>query len=245
MAAIAEQVFKAADKNNNGFLTKSELRKYFKKHPEEKEQILGTDFKWNQFFANMDANDDGEFDLKEFTNYLQAREVFQAADKNKNGFLTKSELRKYFKKNPEEKARILGTDFQWNDLFTIMDKNGDKQFDVDEFTHFVARAYQLSDAKEEEAAASSAVTTAAVAEETGPNEERTYIMIKPDGVQRGLIGNIIGRFEVCFFKTCGQMWFPGLSFLLASSLGRSCLILYLNTYQCFFTFRRRGSSWSQ
>ena len=25
--------------------------------------------------------------------------------------------------------------------------------------------------------------------------ERTYIMIKPDGVQRGLIGNIIGRFE--------------------------------------------------
>jgi len=26
-------------------------------------------------------------------------------------------------------------------------------------------------------------------------KERTFIMIKPDGVQRGLIGNIIGRFE--------------------------------------------------
>ena len=25
--------------------------------------------------------------------------------------------------------------------------------------------------------------------------ERTYIMIKPDGVQRGLVGEIIGRFE--------------------------------------------------
>ena len=25
--------------------------------------------------------------------------------------------------------------------------------------------------------------------------ERTYIMIKPDGVQRGLVGDIIGRFE--------------------------------------------------
>ena len=25
--------------------------------------------------------------------------------------------------------------------------------------------------------------------------ERTYIMIKPDGVQRGLIGKIIARFE--------------------------------------------------
>ena len=27
------------------------------------------------------------------------------------------------------------------------------------------------------------------------NEERTYIMIKPDGVQRGLVGEIIKRFE--------------------------------------------------
>ena len=27
------------------------------------------------------------------------------------------------------------------------------------------------------------------------NNERTYIMIKPDGVQRGLVGEIIQRFE--------------------------------------------------
>ena len=26
-------------------------------------------------------------------------------------------------------------------------------------------------------------------------QERTYVMIKPDGVQRGLIGTIINRFE--------------------------------------------------
>ncbi|KAF8507312.1 nucleoside diphosphate kinase [Hysterangium stoloniferum] len=30
--------------------------------------------------------------------------------------------------------------------------------------------------------------------------ERTYIMIKPDGVQRGLVGNIITRFEQRGFK---------------------------------------------
>jgi nucleoside diphosphate kinase len=32
--------------------------------------------------------------------------------------------------------------------------------------------------------------------------ERTYIMIKPDGVQRGLVGEIIARFEkkVIFFE---------------------------------------------
>ena len=31
-------------------------------------------------------------------------------------------------------------------------------------------------------------------------KERTYIMIKPDGVQRGLIGQIISRFETKGFK---------------------------------------------
>ncbi|THH01409.1 hypothetical protein EW026_g1289 [Hermanssonia centrifuga] len=30
--------------------------------------------------------------------------------------------------------------------------------------------------------------------------ERTYIMVKPDGVQRGLVGNILGRFEQRGFK---------------------------------------------
>ena len=33
-----------------------------------------------------------------------------------------------------------------------------------------------------------------------PNAERTYLMIKPDGVQRGLVGDIIKRFEQKGFK---------------------------------------------
>ena len=33
-----------------------------------------------------------------------------------------------------------------------------------------------------------------------PRSERTYIMIKPDGVQRGLVGNIITRFETKGYK---------------------------------------------
>ena len=32
------------------------------------------------------------------------------------------------------------------------------------------------------------------------NLERTYLMIKPDGVQRGLVGEIIKRFEQKGFK---------------------------------------------
>merc|ERR1719152_720403 len=36
------------------------------------------------------------------------------------------------------------------------------------------------------------------------NRERTFIMIKPDGVQRGLIGTIIQRFETKGFKLVGM-----------------------------------------
>ena len=32
------------------------------------------------------------------------------------------------------------------------------------------------------------------------NKERTFIMIKPDGVQRGLVGDIIKRFEQKGFR---------------------------------------------
>jgi hypothetical protein len=33
-----------------------------------------------------------------------------------------------------------------------------------------------------------------------PNRERTFLMLKPDAVQRGLAGQIIGRFEQKGFK---------------------------------------------
>lgn len=34
--------------------------------------------------------------------------------------------------------------------------------------------------------------------------EKTFLMIKPDGVQRGLVGEIIGRFEAKGFKMLGM-----------------------------------------
>merc|ERR1712179_740854 len=36
------------------------------------------------------------------------------------------------------------------------------------------------------------------------SQERTFIAVKPDGVQRGLIGEIIKRFEAKGFKMCGM-----------------------------------------
>jgi len=43
-----------------------------------------------------------------------------------------------------------------------------------------------------------------------PSKERTYIMIKPDGVQRGMVGPIIKGFEKKGFKMVGmKMCQPG------------------------------------
>lgn len=44
-----------------------------------------------------------------------------------------------------------------------------------------------------------AVEAAAITS-THPNKERTFLMLKPDAVQRGLAGQIIGRFEKKGFK---------------------------------------------
>ena len=50
--------------------------------------------------------------------------------------------------------------------------------------------------------------------------ERTYIMVKPDGVQRGLIGEIIKRFEQKGFKMVAMKF-------MQVSL---CLILYCGLF---------------
>lgn len=40
----------------------------------------------------------------------------------------------------------------------------------------------------------------AISSAMAANKERTFIMVKPDGVQRGLVGEIIKRFEAKGFK---------------------------------------------
>lgn len=37
----------------------------------------------------------------------------------------------------------------------------------------------------------------------GTNQERTFLAVKPDGVQRGIIGDIISRFEKRGYKLVG------------------------------------------
>jgi serine/threonine protein kinase len=64
-----------------------------------------------------------------------ASRVFQSADINANGNLTKSEIKKYFKANPDDKMSLLGTDFVWHTFFNDMDEDGDGSFDIGEFTH--------------------------------------------------------------------------------------------------------------
>ena len=81
-----------------------------------------------------------------------ARQVFKDADKGKDGSLSKSEIRKYFKAHPIEKSHILGPDFTWKAFFASMDKDGDNAFDIDEFTEAVSMVYHVQRVAESKAA---------------------------------------------------------------------------------------------
>ena len=48
------------------------------------------------------------------------------------------------------------------------------------------------------------------------NDERTFIMIKPDGVQRGLCGDIIKRFEQKGFKLVAMKFMQVRMFLTSN-----------------------------
>ena len=64
------------------------------------------------------------------------------------------------------------------------------------------------------AGAASSVSVSRAAAPLMAGRERTYIMIKPDGVQRGLVGSIIGRFEQRGYQLKGLKLFQASEELL-------------------------------
>merc|ERR1712142_1088973 len=53
------------------------------------------------------------------------------------------------------------------------------------------------------------------------NSERTFIMVKPDGVQRGLVGDIIKRFEQRGFKLVAMKFYASVQRARKATLHRS------------------------
>jgi Ca2+-binding EF-hand superfamily protein len=67
--AWAHRVFMAADANGDGTLTKSEVKRYFKTNPTDKQQLLGVDFKWAHFWGEIDEDGNGSLDVTEFAHF--------------------------------------------------------------------------------------------------------------------------------------------------------------------------------
>ena len=79
-----------------------------------------------------------------------ACKVFKGADVGGDGSLTETEIRAYFKANPEQVFHLLGKDFAgWKPFFENMDTDGDGQFGVDEFINAVTKVYH-SDLRNED-----------------------------------------------------------------------------------------------
>ena len=64
-------------------------------------------------------------------------EVFRAADRNSDGILTKSEIKKYLAASQNLRQKLLGRE-GWAGLFSALDKDGDGVKDEDKSTYPVA-----------------------------------------------------------------------------------------------------------
>lgn len=77
------------------------------------------------------------------------------------------------------------------------------------------------------------------------SSERSFIMVKPDGVNRGLIADIIKRFEQKGFKLVAMKFMKVLNFILSTqnSIKRSnpCLYLILTYLLSYIIFDFRAS----
>lgn len=73
------------------------------------------------------------------------------------------------------------------------------------------------------------------------NNERSFIMVKPDGVQRGLVGEIMKRFEQRGYKlvACKQMQVTKSRFV-SNKLFNQCQFVDEGTYYSQALFLRLG-----
>jgi len=69
--------------------------------------------------------------------------------------------------------------------------------------------------------------------EMGDNAERSFIMVKPDGVHRGVVGEIIKRFEQRGYRLVAMkfVWVRDVEFLLVNGLLQSYLAKQLRELQ--------------
>ena len=68
-----------------------------------------------------------------------AERVFAGADKNKDGNLTKREIKNYFKEHPDEKTSLLGKDFHWKEFWGEADADGSGDIDRKEFSELAVK----------------------------------------------------------------------------------------------------------
>ena len=64
LAAKAASVFKLADKNGNGQLSKRELKDYLHTDLDAREVLCGGEFKWQEIYKGLDTDGDKQFSLE-------------------------------------------------------------------------------------------------------------------------------------------------------------------------------------
>ena len=106
-----------------------------------KKDAMGTSMLVEDFEYEGEGGDGGGTSKDRYTRVVAyAKSLFKDVDRNKDGWLTKKEVKNYFRAHPAERHKILGDRFTWHGYFTGMDKDDNERFDVQEWVDSVAAA---------------------------------------------------------------------------------------------------------
>merc|ERR1711939_39145 len=148
----AANIFKAADVNGDGVLTKHELQNYMKKHKSMRSAMVDTTisggkshFEWDELWKALDEDGNSEIDLHEWTSFYVglfkqstplARSIYKAADKNGDNKLSKGELKEFIQSDERLKAELGVKVSGWAQLFKELDNNNDEVVTEMEWVEF-------------------------------------------------------------------------------------------------------------
>lgn len=145
----AEEVFRDLDRDGNGFIDESELATALRRvglNPSLKEI--------QSMIGEVDSDGNRKLDFDEFLRYVKhtykdpdeircnLTEAFKVFDANKDGFISREELKAVLTKMGEKLSEK-----EFDEMVRVADSNGDGRIDYEEYVNMMCQSTEQMDSK--------------------------------------------------------------------------------------------------